>query len=224
MYLPIGWKRPGTLLAPGRYQAVIDSEGQQFLGFLREGGRRLATLINDLLVYTRAGTAEVQAEPVDANEVLEQVLTTRAEAISESHAKVTHDRLPEVSIGQAHLQQVFQNLVGNALKYRDERVPEVHISAAARGADWCFSVRDNGIGIDPIYNEKIFGVFTRLHHNRKYSGTGIGVAICQRVVERYGGHIWVESKLGKGSAFFFTIPRQTRKGGPRQVAPAAGGG
>ncbi len=116
---------------------------------------------------------------------------------------------PNVYIGEAHLQQVFQNLIGNALKYRnEERAANSHLSGN-RGAAWRFSVQDNGIGIDPQYKEKIFGVFKRLHRDQKYSGTGIGLAICQRVVERYGGRIWVESAPGKGATFFFTVPRHT---------------
>ena len=136
-------------------------------------------------------------------------LASLAEAIRESGATVTYDPLPEVYMGEAHLQQVFQNLIGNALKYRDEDPPRIHISAAARRRV-VFSVEDNGIGIDPQYKEKIFGVFKRLHRDQKYSGTGIGLAICQRVVERYGGRIWVESEPGKGSTFYFTVPRHAQ--------------
>lgn len=190
-----------------RYAGVLDADGQQFLGFLREGGRRLATLVNDLLAYTRASMAELSQTPVDASAVLEKSLSSLAEAIRESNATVTHGELPEVYVGEAHLQQVFQNLIGNALKYRNQAPPRIHVAAAPRGALWCFSVQDNGIGIDPQYKEKIFGVFKRLHHDQRYSGTGIGLAICQRVVERYGGGIWVESEPGKGATFFFTLPQ-----------------
>ena len=113
-------------------------------------------------------------------------------------------------MGEAHLQQVLQNLIANALKYRDRNPPRVHISAVRHSADWCFSVTDNGIGIDPQYKDKIFGVFKRLHTDRNYGGTGIGLAICKRVVERYGGRIWVESQPGKGATFFFTVPRRAQ--------------
>ncbi len=205
-----------------RYHSLLDADGRQFLGFLNEGGRRLATLINDLLAYTRAGMMEVQEVPVDASVVLQHSLSGLAEAIRESGAEVTYDELPEVYIGDAHLQQIFQNLIGNALKYRDQEPPRIHISASRRGADWCFSVQDNGIGIDPRYKEKIFGVFKRLHHDRKYSGTGIGLAICQRVVERYGGRIWVESEPGKGSTFFFTVPRHAPTGRAAAAESSAG--
>jgi len=113
-------------------------------------------------------------------------------------------------MGEAHLQQVLQNLIVNALKYRDQTPPRIHISATRQAADWCFSVKDNGIGIEAQYSEKIFGVFKRLHHDRTYGGTGIGLAICKRVVERYGGRIWVESEPGKGSTFYFTVPRRAQ--------------
>ncbi|MGD0362372.1 MAG: ATP-binding protein [Bryobacteraceae bacterium] len=189
-----------------RYSNLLDADGRQFLGFLTEGGRRLATLIDDLLAYTRAGVVESNMTAVDSSAVLGHAISSLAEAIRENEAVVTCDALPRVHMGESHLQQVFQNLIGNALKYRKEDPPRIHISADHQGAAWRFSVRDNGIGIDPHYKEKIFGVFKRLHRDQKYSGTGIGLAICQRVVERYGGRIWVESSPGQGATFFFTIP------------------
>ena len=189
-----------------RYHSLLDADGRQFLGFLKEGGRRLATLIDDLLAYTRAGVVEDRVVLLDSNVVLRHTLSSLAEAIRESDATVTCDPLPCVYMGEAHLQQVFQNLIGNALKYRSEAPPQIRVSAARLLAGWRFSVQDNGIGIDPQYKEKIFGVFKRLHRDQKYSGTGIGLAICQRVVERYGGRIWVESVSGQGSTFFFTVP------------------
>ncbi|HUB81770.1 MAG TPA: ATP-binding protein [Bryobacteraceae bacterium] len=197
-------------MVASRYKDVIDSEGQMFLGFLVEGGRRLAMLVNDLLAYTSAGTAELPEARVDANAVLKYSLASLAEAIRESGAEVTSDALPQVYIGEAHLQQVLQNLIANALKYHDANPPRIHISAVRHSADWCFSVQDHGIGIDPQYKEKIFGVFKRLHTDRNFGGTGIGLAICKRVVERYGGRIWVESEPGKGATFFFTIPRRAQ--------------
>ena len=125
-------------------------------------------------------------------------------------------------MGESHLQQVFQNLIGNALKYRNEDPSRIPCLRGPRGAFWCFSVQDNGIGIDPQYKEKIFGVFKRLHHDQKYSGTGIGLAICQRVVERYGGRIWVESEPGKGATFFFTVPQHAQRVRPAPVESSAG--
>jgi PAS domain S-box-containing protein len=189
-----------------RYRNVLDKDGQKFLGFLTEGGRRLATLIDDLLAYTRAGAVEGPLGAVNATTVLQQTLAGLAEAIRESNAVVTADPLPKVYVGEAHLQQVFQNLIGNALKYRADEPQRIQIQATNQGTAWRFAVQDNGIGIDPQYKENIFGVFKRLHRDQKYGGTGIGLAICQRVVERYGGRIWVDSAPGKGATFYFTIP------------------
>lgn len=189
-----------------RYAAALDADGRQFLGFLTEGGRRLATLINDLLAYTRAGVVESTTANAASSQVLQGVMSNLAEAIRETGATITHDPLPDVCMAESHLQQVLQNLISNALKYRKEEPPRIHIAAIQQGATVRFSVQDNGIGIDPQYKEKIFGVFKRLHRDQKYSGTGIGLAICQRVVERYGGRIWVESAPGQGATFYFTIP------------------
>ena len=209
-------------LVAKRYDALLDDDGRQFLGFLSESGRRLATLISDLLAYTKAGVVEGEVEAVDSSVVLKYTLSSLAEAIRESGARVTYDWLPEVNMGKSHLQQIFQNLIGNALKYRNAEQARIHISATDRGAAWRFSVQDNGIGIDPQYKEKIFGVFKRLHRDQKYSGTGIGLAICQRVVERYGGRIWVESESGKGATFFFTVPRRVSRVRSASADSAAG--
>jgi PAS domain S-box-containing protein len=209
-------------LVAKRYHDKLDADGQQYLGFLKEGGQRLARLIRELLEYTRAGVIETEISPVNSESVLQQSLSSLAEALRESGATVTYDALPQVFIGEAHLHQVFQNLIANALKYRAEEPPRIHISAANRGALCCFSVQDNGIGIDPRYKEKIFGVFKRLHHDQKYGGTGIGLAICQRVVERYGGRIWVESEPGKGATFYFTVPQHAQSGRPATVQSSAG--
>lgn len=205
-----------------RYAKALDDEGKQFLDFIHEGGRRLTTLVNDLLAYTRASMTELTETPLDSAEVLRRSLSNLSEAIRESGAIITHDPLPQVYMGASHLEQVFQNLIGNALKYRNEERPCVHIAAARQGSLWCFSVQDNGIGIDPQYKEKIFGVFKRLDHDRKYSGTGIGLAICQRVIERYGGRIRVESQPGKGSTFYFTVPGDPRAAGAAALESAAG--
>jgi len=205
-----------------RYHNILDADGQQFLGFLTEGGRRLGMLINDLLAYTRAGMVENDMPTVDSSAVLRHTLASLAEAIRETDARVTYDPLPEVQMSEAHLQQVFQNIIGNALKYRTGDAPLIHVSAVRQGPAWRFSVKDNGIGIESQYKEKIFGVFKRLHRDQKYSGTGIGLAICQRVVERYGGRIWVESARGKGSTFFFTILERTPRGHSAKVESSAG--
>ncbi|MBC8166460.1 MAG: PAS domain S-box protein [Bryobacteraceae bacterium] len=189
-----------------RYQAQLDDSGRQFLGFLNEGGHRLAMLIRDLLAYTHAGNVDDRRTTVDSAKVLQHTLSSVAEAIRESGATVTYDPLPEVVMGEAHLQQLFQNLITNAIKYRSTDAPLINISAERVAGEWRFRVQDNGIGIDPRYKEKIFGVFKRLHHDDTRGGTGIGLAICRRVVEQYGGRIWVESEEGRGASFFFTVP------------------
>jgi PAS domain S-box-containing protein len=205
-----------------RYHDVLDDQGRQFLGFLTEGGRRLVTLINDLLAYTRAGVVAEDTPEVDAAEVFTHTLTDLSEAIRENNATVTMDALPHVHMGEAHLQQVFQNLITNALKYRREEPPRIHVSAVNGGSAWRFSVQDNGIGIEPQYKEKIFGVFKRLHRDQKYSGTGIGLAICKRVVNRYGGRIWVESEFGKGTTVLFTVPQHPVLGPVESPESSAG--
>ncbi len=190
-----------------RYSNVLDEQGQQFLGILREGGNRLARLVGDLLSYTRTSMSQLAPVPVSSKDALCAAIENLDAAIRESEAEVTYDEaLPVLRIGETHLQQLFQNLIGNALKYRSEQPPRVHVAAEKRGEFWCFSVTDNGIGIDPKYKEIVFGLFKRLQH-KQYSGTGIGLAICKRVVERYGGRIWVESELGRGSTFYFTVPQ-----------------
>lgn len=144
-------------------------------------------------------------QPLDAQLGLDAALENLHTAILESGAQITHDKLPEVYLYQAHLVQLFQNLIGNAIKYRSEAAPKVHIGVHKQGDSWLFSVKDNGIGIEPQYADKIFGVFKRLH-KEAYPGTGIGLAICQKIVHRYRGHIWAESELGQGTTFFFTLP------------------
>jgi PAS domain S-box-containing protein len=209
-------------IVASRYHSVLDAEGQQFLGFLKEGGHRLSTLVRDLLAYTRASMAELNDQPVEASEVFRNSVTALSEPIREAGAVVTADELPKVYIGDVHLQQVFQNLIGNAVKYRSDAPPRIHIAVQPIGRMWRFSVQDNGIGIDPEYKEKIFGIFKRLSHDNKYSGTGIGLAICQRVVERYGGRIWVESEPGTGSTFYFTLPNNAQTA--RSAAIQSSGG
>jgi chemotaxis family two-component system sensor kinase Cph1 len=143
---------------------------------------------------------------VDSVDVLRQALLNLEASIAENNAVITNDPLPSLMASEATLIQLFQNLLANALKYRSNEPPKIHVSAVREGSEWVFSVRDNGIGIDPRHARQIFGVFKRLHPHDKYSGTGIGLAICQKIVERYGGRIWVESQLGQGSDFKFAIP------------------
>ena len=193
-------------LLTSRYSPQLGGEALQFLGYVREGASRMENLVRDLLTYTQS-TIEQPAEQTDANLALTATLSSLNGMISEAGALITADSLPVVPMAAAHLQQLFQNLVTNAIKYRSpDRAPLVHVTAHQHHGQHAFAVSDNGIGIDPQYKEEIFGLFKRLHTSDKYSGTGIGLAICQRIVDRYRGRIWVESEPGKGSTFRFTIP------------------
>ena len=194
-----------------RYGGNLNDEANVFLGIIVEGAQRMGRLVSALLEYTQSasGNEEEQAvRDIDPNAVLERVLENLDQAVTESEAAITSDPLPSVPIQEVHLEQLLQNLIGNALKYRrDDAPPRVRISAAMKDNEWWFAVQDNGIGIAQEYQSKIFGVFKRLHPNgKKYSGTGIGLAICQKIVETYGGRIWVESEPGEGATFLFTLP------------------
>jgi PAS domain S-box-containing protein len=190
-----------------RCGATLDGQALEFLDYLRGSASRMEMLVRDLLAYTQVTKLEAPQDNVDANEVLAETLANLDGAIVESGARITSDPLPPVGVHNTHLKQLFQNLVGNAIKYHSpERVPTVHVSATRQDGHWLFSVVDNGIGIEPEYKERIFGLFKRLHRGDEYSGTGIGLAICQRIVERYHGRIWVESEPGQGSNFMFTLP------------------
>jgi PAS domain S-box-containing protein len=191
-----------------RYSDKLDGQALEFLEFLRSGATRMELLVSDLLTYTQVSKRVEGSEVADANAVLAIVLEGMAGSISESGARITSDPLPTVPMHGAQLQQLFQNLIGNAIKYRRaEGAPEIHVGAQRQGEGWTFTVSDNGIGIPPEYRETVFGLFKRLHTSDEYSGTGIGLAICQRIVEQYNGRIWVESEPGRGSSFHFTIGR-----------------
>jgi PAS domain S-box-containing protein len=202
----------------------LHPDARRYLEYLRSGATRMEALIQDLLAYTRAGQFDGDAEMADANEALRAVLSALSTATTEARARVTSDPLPVVQVRAIHLQQLFQNLIGNAIKYRSpDRLPEVHVGAKRQKLQWDFTVSDNGIGIESEYKENIFGLFKRLHTNDEYSGTGIGLAICQRIIERYHGRIWVESESGKGSTFHFTVPVTGDAVGGPTTAPDRGG-
>ncbi|MFQ6080820.1 MAG: ATP-binding protein [Candidatus Bathyarchaeia archaeon] len=189
-----------------RYKGKLDADADEFIAYAMDGANHMQRMINDLLAYSRVGTRGKPFEPTDCAAVLDQALANLQVAIEESGAVITHDPLPTVMADFSQLVQLFQNLIDNAIKFRGEEPPRVHISAEQKGNEWVFSVRDNGIGIAPEYFERIFVIFKRLHSRTEYPGTGIGLAICKKIVERHGGKIWVESQLGKGSVFYFTIP------------------
>ncbi len=189
-----------------RYQGKLDSDADEFIGFAVDGATRMQRLITDLLAFSRVGRTGMEFAPTSLETSLGQALSNLKVAIAETGAVVTHDPLPVVTGDSSQMVQVFQNLVGNALKFRGKEPPTVHVSARRQGAEWLFAVRDNGIGFDPQYAERIFIIFQRLH-GRDYAGTGIGLPISRKIVERHGGRMWVESEPGKGSTFFFTLPR-----------------
>jgi len=201
-----------TQLLSKRYKGKLDSDADEFIAFAVDGASRMQRLIHDLLAYSRAGTSGKDLLDTSSEEALQEALKNLRGAIAESGALVTHDPLPAVLADEMQLIQLFQNLVGNAIKYQSPGIPRVHISAARNGGrKWVFSVQDNGLGIDSQYFEKIFGVFQRLHKREEFAGTGIGLAICKKIVERHGGSISVESQPGQGSTFRFVLAGSERK-------------
>jgi PAS domain S-box-containing protein len=191
-----------------RYSELLDAKGKESLGFVVGGAQRMGLLVKGLLDYTHVSRApdENEAES-DAATALAGALSNLSTSIRETDAQITHDILPKLRVQEVALQQLLQNLIDNSIKYRrDETAPRVHVTARREGPMWLLSVRDNGIGIAPEYQKKVFGIFKRLHTGPKYPGTGIGLAICQRIVERYGGRIWVEPEAGPGATFSFTLP------------------
>jgi PAS domain S-box-containing protein len=191
-----------------RYLGKFDAEADQWLGFVVNGARRMQALVRDLLAYSRLESRGHPLTPVASGEIVQKAVSILQSAIVESGASITWGELPTVQGDASQLVQLFQNLIGNAIKFRGQESPQVQISATLKDDGWLFAVRDNGIGIDPKYHERIFEIFKRLHPSDRYSGTGIGLAVCRKVVVRHGGRIWVESEVGKGGAFYFTIPMQ----------------
>ena len=192
-----------------RYKDKLDDDGAEFIAFAVDGANRMRLLIQDLLEYSRVGSRAKSFELIDCQAVFDKAVLNLTSSIEESSARVTRDTLPTVPCDEMQMAQLFQNLTGNAIKYRDHNPPEVHFGADRENGNWLFSVRDNGIGIDPQHADRIFRIFERLHGNQDYSGTGIGLAVCKKIVERHGGRIWVESQPGKGATFYFTIPDKT---------------
>ena len=189
------------------FASKLGPTGEEYLGYTVQGALRMEQLLRDLRAYTLASAAGKEPEgDVDAGESLGRALAGLEAAIKESGATITRTELPHVRVHEFQMEQLFQNLIGNAIRYRSGDPPRIHVGATRKGRDWIFSVEDNGIGIDPRYKEQVFELFKRLHSFTEYPGTGMGLAICQRIVERAGGRIWVESEPGRGSTFYFTIP------------------
>jgi PAS domain S-box-containing protein len=189
-----------------RYRGRLDEQADQWIEFAVDGARRMQALIQDLLAYSRLESRARPFAPVECEEVYGRAESNLGPAIEEAAACLTHDPLPAIEGDSGQLVQLFQNLLGNAIKFRSNEPVRIHVSAERSGEGWLFSVRDNGIGLDPKYGERIFELFKRLHPTDEYPGSGIGLAVCRKVVERHGGRIWVESQPGQGSAFFFTLP------------------
>ena len=184
----------------------LGADAKKYIDFASDGAKRMQTLINDLLAYSRVGTQAQELQPTDAGAALRQALDNLRAGIEETAAEIAHGQLPTVRADGTQLVQLFQNLVGNALKFRGKAPPKVHVDAVRKLDHWLFSVRDNGIGMDPEYRDRIFLIFQRLHARNEYPGTGIGLAICKKIVDRHGGRIWVESEPGQGATFHFTLP------------------
>jgi PAS domain S-box-containing protein len=195
-----------TQLLARRYQGRLDADADEFIGYAVDGARRMQQQIQDLLAYARVGRQDLRLQPTDTQAVVDLVVRDLGELLTTSGARVSYAGLPTVLADDGQLAQVFQNLIGNAVKFRGDAAPEVHVAAEPHDGEWRFAIRDNGIGIAPEYVDQIFGLFRRLHSQAEYPGTGIGLAVCKRVVERHGGRIWVESELGVGTTFYFTLP------------------
>jgi light-regulated signal transduction histidine kinase (bacteriophytochrome) len=195
-----------TQLIERRYKDKLDKDANDFINFAVDGANRMQRLINDLLDYSRVTTRGKMFVRLDVASIVGQVFANLQQRIEESHAIITQDDLPVIEADESQMLRLFQNLIDNALKFRKDAPPCVHISAHKEEGFHVFTVSDNGIGIDLQYADRIFLVFQRLNTSREYPGTGIGLAICKRIVERHGGKIWIESEVGKGSKFVFTIP------------------
>lgn len=194
-----------TQLLARKYEDQLDEKAQRFITYAVEGAARMQVLINDLLTYSRLGSTEREPERVDLEDLLQHALKHFDDAIAQAGAIVTHDPLPTVVGNSSELVRVIQNLLSNAIKFRGDAPPRIHLGAQRNAYEWTFSVRDNGIGIEPAYFDRVFIVFQRLHTRAEHPGTGIGLAICKKIIERHGGTIWVESSNG-GSTFKFTLP------------------
>lgn len=193
-----------------RYKGRLDKDADEFIAFAVDGTLRMQQLINDLLAYSRVGTRGKPPAPTNFEDVLSKAMANLKIAALESGAVVTHDQLPTAMADELQMVQLFQNLVGNAIKFRGQETPKIHISARPEENEWIFSVRDNGIGIDPQFHDRIFVLFQRLHGREEYPGTGIGLTVSKKIVERHGGRIWLESEPGKGTTFYFSIPMQIK--------------
>jgi len=198
-------------LPPLGLRGQLGAIGAEYIGYAVQGALRMENLLKALRTYIQVATTDNEpADDIDAGEILKKAQLDLEVSIRDSGASISSTALPRVRMYEFELEQVFLNLIGNAIRYRSALPPCIHIAAKRQGEEWLFSVQDNGIGIESKFRAQIFGVFKRLHSAAQYPGTGMGLAICLRIVERAGGRIWVESEPGKGSTFYFTIPTRTR--------------
>jgi light-regulated signal transduction histidine kinase (bacteriophytochrome) len=199
-----------------RFPDKLDAKAQGYISGAFDGATRMEQLIRDLLAFSRVAMRGGPFVPADLEDALRQALRNLEASVNSSRATIAHDPLPSLAVDAGQIRQLFQNLIGNALKFHGEQPPNIHIGAQRQDGRWVFWVRDNGIGIEPQYYEKIFHIFQRLHTRKDYPGTGIGLAICKRIVERHGGTIWVESQPGQGSTFYFSLPDTPSKTAPEE--------
>ena len=190
-----------------RFEDKLEGDAKEFLHFIIDGGERMQKLITDLLAYSRLTTRGKEFLPVNCETVIKDVLNNLLVTIDETSAEVTHDLLPTVEADETQMVQLLQNLIANAIKFRGEKAPQIHVAITDEGDDWLFSVTDNGIGIEARHQERVFDIFQRLHPKSKYPGTGIGLAICKKIVERHGGRIYLTSEPDEGTILFFTLPK-----------------
>lgn len=194
-----------TQLLRKRYQGKLDDDADEWIGYAVDGADRMQRLIRDLLEYSRVGSENQSFEITECERIWQHVMRNLSASIRDHHANVTHDPLPTIYANPTLLTQVFQNLIGNALKFQGSSPASIHVGASALSDGWEFFIRDNGIGVPPDQRDRIFAIFQRLHGRSEYPGTGIGLAICKRIVEKHDGTIWVDSEPGKGSTFYFTV-------------------
>jgi light-regulated signal transduction histidine kinase (bacteriophytochrome) len=195
-------------LLENRYKGKLDNEADEFINYAVSGASRMKLLVNDLVSYLNIQNDEISYRPIPVVNVLKTVLSNLQNSIEMSNAVVTYESLPTLLIDEKQFKLLFQNLIDNSIKFRGRKKPKIHVAAKRTDNEWIFSFKDNGIGIDPKYQDRIFTIFRRLHGGEAYPGTGVGLAVCKKIVEQHGGRIWVESEPGKGSVFYFTIPKQ----------------
>ncbi|MDP5018018.1 MAG: ATP-binding protein, partial [Dolichospermum sp.] len=189
-----------------RYETELDTDAKEFIGYVVEGVSLMQTLIDDVLAYSNVDTLGIAFQVTEVEAALNRTLKNLRQRIAETDAIITHDPLPTVMADETQLIQLFLNLIGNAIKFRSSQPPKIHIGAERLEDEWLFSIQDNGIGLDPQFSDRIFIIFQRLHTRDEYPGTGMGLAICKKIIECHRGRIWVESQLGQGATFYFTIP------------------